>query len=142
MKKMLILSMVMAAASAASAALDTISIEQVPGTNAIALSWSTELRANYVLEDKTDLVIGDWETNTAIIALGDNITVTTAVDQAQSFYRVLETIPVYNFSFELGTLEAWTATGAAFSGQPVTTNWPSSGFDGTYLVNTFWDVDP
>ncbi len=42
-----------------------------------------------------------------------------------------------NHSFEMGTLTNWTAIGPAWEGQPLTTNWPSSGYDGDFHVCSF-----
>ena len=51
------------------------------------------------------------------------------------------TAAIQNGSFETGTYISWTPGGTAFAGQSLTNhNWPSSGFEGTYLVNSFYGI--
>jgi len=67
-----------------------VRIEILPGTNALALTWFSGLGYGYTVESKSSLLIGGWETNrTGIFGTGGDVTVTTAVDQAKSFYRVI-----------------------------------------------------
>ena len=66
-----------------------IAVEQLPGTNGLVLTWATASGFNYILESKSDLAAGSWSTNTTVSGTGGDVTVTTAVDQAQSFYRVI-----------------------------------------------------
>ena len=67
-----------------------ITIEKLPGTNALALTWFSGRGYGYTVESKTSLITGSWETNsTGIFGTGGDVTVTTAVDQAKSFYRVI-----------------------------------------------------
>ncbi len=140
MKKMLILSIVMAMAGSGFAVVDDLAIGSVEGTNALELTWATDLAFNYTVENKTDLITENWATNTTLAGTGGNISVLIPVDPLQSFYRVLDSIIVLNFGFELGTVESWMVTGDAFLGQPVTTNWPSDGFVGTYLANSYYST--
>ncbi len=117
-----------------------ISIEILPGATDLALTWGTTNDYKYTVQSRADLQFSSW-TNTAaagILGTGGDITVTTAVDQILFFYRVIGDVFVQNWGFELGTLETWTATGNAFDNDPASTNWPSSGYEGTYLVNTFY----
>ncbi|RKX44509.1 MAG: hypothetical protein DRP64_06410 [Verrucomicrobia bacterium] len=66
-----------------------IVLEQLVGTNGLALTWFTTAGYNYALETKSDLTTASWTTNTTVAGIGGDLTVTTAVDQAQSFYRVI-----------------------------------------------------
>jgi len=68
--------------------IGNIAVDQLPGTNGLALTWATASGFNYILESKSDLAEGSWATNTTVSGTGGDVTVTTAVDQAQSFYRV------------------------------------------------------
>ncbi len=70
-----------------------IALDLLPGTNALTLTWGT---ANdfytYTVESKISLLDTSWSTNVtgiAGIAGGGDITITTAVDQVKSFYRVV-----------------------------------------------------
>ena len=60
------------------------------GVNGLALTWSTGAGFNYTLWEKTDLVVDPtWSTNQSGISGGvDSVTVTTAVDAVQAFYKV------------------------------------------------------
>jgi len=67
-----------------------VTLDLLPGTNALTLTWATINAYNYAVESKIDLLDESWTTNTTgIVGTGGDITVTTAVDQAQSFYRVI-----------------------------------------------------
>ncbi|RKX47317.1 MAG: hypothetical protein DRP64_01415 [Verrucomicrobia bacterium] len=67
-----------------------ITLEWLAGTNALALTWATGDGFGYAVESKTSLLDENWTTNTTgIVGTGGDVTVTTAVDQAQSFYRVV-----------------------------------------------------
>ena len=68
----------------------SIAIDQLSGTNAVGVSWSATAGKTYRLESKTDLTATGWSTNTTLTGLGVSVTVTDAVDQAESFYRVVE----------------------------------------------------
>ena len=70
MKKMLILSMAMAMAGSGFAVVDDLAIGSVEGTNALELTWSTDFGSSYTVEEKTDLMIGDWATNTTLAGTG------------------------------------------------------------------------
>ncbi len=70
-----------------------IAIEQLSGTNAVGVSWSTVPGKNYRLETKIDLIDAGWSTNTTVTGIGGSVgsvTVTNATDEAQSFYRVIQ----------------------------------------------------
>ena len=69
--------------------IGNIAIESLSGTDAIAITWATAIGVDYALENKLGLDVTDWTTNTTISGTGGNISVTTTVDQAQSFYRVI-----------------------------------------------------
>jgi len=64
--------------------------EQLSGTNGLALTWDTASWIDYSLLSKSSLGETTWTTNQAGIPGGEagSVTVTTGVDQAQSFYRV------------------------------------------------------
>ncbi len=69
-------------------AIGDISISQLAGTNAVVITWATGDGFSYMLLDRSDLMAGDWATNTTIVGNGGNVSVTTDVNQAKSFYRV------------------------------------------------------
>jgi hypothetical protein len=60
-------------------------------TNGLALTWPTANGINYAVQAKTNLVSSaNWQDAiTNIPGTGGDVTVTTAVDQTQSFYRVI-----------------------------------------------------
>ena len=68
-----------------------ITLELLPGTNALTLTWTTGVFLyDYTLQSKSNLVAqGTWTTNTTITGTGGDVTVTTAVNQVKSFYRVI-----------------------------------------------------
>ena len=67
----------------------TLAIESLSGTNAIAVSWNTQALVTYALQQKAGLNDPVWADDiTNIEGTGGGVVVTTAVDQAQSFYRV------------------------------------------------------
>ena len=67
-----------------------ITLVQLPGTNGLALTWFTGVDTyQYTLLGKDNLVIGNWTTNMTVSGVEGDLTVTTAVDQAQSFYHVI-----------------------------------------------------
>ena len=56
----------------------------------LALTWASTNGFNYAVQSKDDLVTGSWTNHvTNIPGVAGDLTVTTAVDQAQSFYRVV-----------------------------------------------------
>jgi len=65
-----------------------ITINPLPSGNGLALTWDTVEWHDYALETKSSLPIGNWETNQIVPGVDGSVTVTTAVDQVQSFYRV------------------------------------------------------
>ena len=70
--------------------IGNISWELLSGTNGLALTWLTTNGFNYAVQSKDDLVTGSWTNHiTGIPGVAGDLTVTTAVDQAQSFYRVV-----------------------------------------------------
>jgi len=66
-----------------------IAINQLPGTSGLELTWTTGTGHDYLLQSKTALTDISWASNATYTATGASITVTTAVDQAKSFYRVI-----------------------------------------------------
>ncbi len=66
-----------------------ITLDLLPGTNALSLTWLSQEDRDYAVVTKTDLTEASWGTNTTVAGTGGDVTVTTAVDQAQSFYRVV-----------------------------------------------------
>ena len=70
--------------------IGTISLVQLEGTNAVSITWLTGHPSyKYALEIKDDLATGNWTNNGPVYdGVEGDLTVTTAVDQAQSFYRV------------------------------------------------------
>jgi hypothetical protein len=67
-----------------------LSMELLSGGSNLALTWDTSSEGIYDLESKSNLTDVAWATDLASIPGGTNgsVTVTTAVDQVQSFYRV------------------------------------------------------
>ncbi len=67
-----------------------VAISPLPNTNAVALSWATgSSDISYSVEKKTDLTDTTWDPSiTGIPGNGGDVTVTTAVEQAESFFRV------------------------------------------------------
>jgi len=68
-----------------------VAINLLPNTNAVALSWATGSDTlSYSVESKTNLTDGtSWDPClTGIPGNGGDVTVTTAVEQAASFFRV------------------------------------------------------
>ncbi len=57
--------------------------------NGLVITWSTGDGFGYALQDKLTLQDVSWATNTTVTGTGGNVSVTTAVDQAKSFYRVI-----------------------------------------------------
>ncbi len=70
--------------------IGNIAMAWLPGANGLALTWSTGSGYDYALQSKASLTNGDWVADmTGIPGTGGDVTVTTAVVQAQSFYRVI-----------------------------------------------------
>ena len=67
-----------------------ITIERLPGASGLALSWNTEPWGNYTVLNKSSLSAPSWSTHWADIPGGSSgsLTVTTTVDQVQTFYQV------------------------------------------------------
>jgi len=66
-----------------------VTLDLLAGTNALTLTWGTDIDRDYAVEAKLDLQ-ASWTTNqTGISGTGGDVTVTDVVDQAQSFYRVV-----------------------------------------------------
>jgi len=55
----------------------------------LELTWTTGYGHDYQLQIKTNLTDVGWASNSTHTAAGESMTVTTAVDQAHSFYRVI-----------------------------------------------------
>ncbi len=115
-----------------------LEIGPAAGANALELSWTSLSNANYTVEEKSDLVVGSWATNTMVSGTGGEVSVLVSTDPLASFFRVLETMLVFNFGFELGTMETWTTNGAAWANQPVTTNLPVANFEGSFHANSLY----
>jgi len=70
--------------------IGNITIDQLPGTNALSLIWATGAGYSYTVERKSSLQDPSWTNDTSgIFGTGGDVMVTTAVDQAESFYRVI-----------------------------------------------------
>ncbi|MCF7817855.1 MAG: hypothetical protein K9M54_08225 [Kiritimatiellales bacterium] len=71
--------------------LGLIDVNLLAGTNGLALTWPTANGIHYAVQAKTNLVAAaSWQNAiTNIPGTGGDVTVTTAVAQAQSFYRVI-----------------------------------------------------
>ena len=65
-----------------------ITMTQLSDINGLVLTWDTIEGYDYALETKSQLPYGNWETNQIVPGVDGSVTVTTAVDQAHSFYRV------------------------------------------------------
>ena len=66
-----------------------IAMEPLPGANGLAITWPTIWGLDYSLESKSNLITQTtWTSNTTVAGTGEDVTVTAAVDQVQSFYRV------------------------------------------------------
>ncbi|RKX45870.1 MAG: hypothetical protein DRP64_04070 [Verrucomicrobia bacterium] len=55
----------------------------------LELTWTTGPGHDYLLQNKANLTDLSWASNATYMATGASMTVTTAVDQAKSFYRVI-----------------------------------------------------
>ena len=64
-----------------------IAVDQVP--SGLELTWTTGPGHDYLLQTKGSLTDVSWADNSTNTSTGASMTVTTAVDQAQSFYRVI-----------------------------------------------------
>ena len=64
-----------------------IAVDQV--TSGLELTWITGAGHDYLLQSKASLTDISWASNATYTATGASMTVTTAVDQAKSFYRVI-----------------------------------------------------
>ena len=70
--------------------LGSVTLEQLPGTNGLALTWATTNGLSYAVQRTSDLVLPNWTNDTSgIVGIGGSMTITTAVDQAQCFYRIV-----------------------------------------------------
>ena len=69
--------------------IGNVTLDVLPGTNALSLTWATGAGFSYMVESKLSLLDASWSTNATYTATGESLTVTTAVDQVQSFYRVI-----------------------------------------------------
>jgi len=68
-------------------AIDPIVLDQLPG-NDISITWNTVAGYDYALGTKTNLQDANWIELTSVPGIAGSVTVTTSVDQVQSFYRV------------------------------------------------------
>jgi len=67
--------------------IGNIAVGQLP--SGLELTWTTRSGYDYQLQIKTNLTDISWSSNATYSATGESMTVTTAVDQAHSFYRVI-----------------------------------------------------
>jgi len=65
-----------------------ITLDLLSGTNALTLTWATSVGTDYTVETKSSLTEISWTSNSAAVGTGGDVTVTSAVDQAETFYRV------------------------------------------------------
>ena len=68
--------------------LGDLTLDLLPGTNALTLTWATSVGTDYTVETKASLTDVSWTSNAAAVGTGGDVTHTSAVDQAQLFYRV------------------------------------------------------
>lgn len=68
-------------------AIDPIILDPLPG-NEFSITWNTVAGYDYVLDTKTNLTDTSWTPDTVVPGIAGSVTVTTTVDQVQSFYRV------------------------------------------------------
>ena len=67
-----------------------LTLDQLTGTNALSLTWATGISLyDYTLQSKSSLEDASWSNEVTMAGTGGDITVTTAVDEVQSFYRVV-----------------------------------------------------
>lgn len=66
-----------------------IAVEHLGGINGLALTWAGSNGVNYTIQRKLSLQDATWQDYAIGIVGSGNIVVTTAVDQVQSFYRVV-----------------------------------------------------
>jgi hypothetical protein len=65
-----------------------VSIAVIPGGSDIVISWATSEYGTFALETTSSLTIPSWDNvETGIPATGGNVSVTTTVSDAASFYR-------------------------------------------------------
>ncbi len=64
-----------------------IAMNQLP--SGLELTWTTGEGHDYLLQSKSNLTTVGWASNATYTATGASMTVTTAVDQAKTFYRVI-----------------------------------------------------
>jgi len=70
-----------------------IAAAQLPDSNGLVITWATTNGFNYTLQSKHDLETASWTNDVTEAGASGDISVTTAVDQAQSFYRVIAKRP-------------------------------------------------
>ena len=68
--------------------LGNLTLDLLSGGNDLTLTWATSIGTDYTVEIKTNLTDLSWTSNSAAVGTGGDVTVTTAVDQAKTFYRV------------------------------------------------------
>jgi len=67
-----------------------VAMEWIAGTGDLALTWNTGAGYVYALQSRTNLVDEAWaDDTTGILGTGGDVTVTTTVDQAEAFYRII-----------------------------------------------------
>ncbi len=69
--------------------IGAMTLVPLEGTNAVALTWFTGIHIyDYILETRANLVSENWSTNGVYAGIDGDLTITSAVENAQSFYRV------------------------------------------------------
>lgn len=68
-----------------------ITLDLLPGVTDLTLTWATGDALNsYAVESKTNLMDASWAIYTnGILGTGGDVTITAAVDQVESFFRVI-----------------------------------------------------
>ncbi|MEN8255775.1 MAG: LamG domain-containing protein [Verrucomicrobiota bacterium] len=66
-----------------------IAIESLSATDDVVITWATHGSFSYALEEKSDLVVDPWGTNTTRSGTSGDVSVTNStLGQSSSFYRV------------------------------------------------------
>ncbi len=70
-----------------------IAAAQLPDSNGLVITWATTNGFNYTLQSKHNLQDASWTNDMTEAGANGDVSVTTAVDQTQSFYRVVAKRP-------------------------------------------------
>lgn len=100
-----------------------LAVDKVSGTNGLAIRWASEAGSGYAVQSRTNLLEGNWTNHIeSIIGSGGDLTVTTMVNQAETFFRVimedfiqppdhkqylvfeLTNVPIWDFNRAIGEL--------------------------------------